>query len=484
MPTHSFVSISLSALLIICASCFLNAQDKYTFQKNFSKEEFENRRVKVYDAIGNNGIAIIQGAADARGFNSFRQSNTFYYLSGFEAPHAYLALDGRNRRATLYIQHRNSGRERSEGKTLSAEDKDLIKNLTGVQEVKPIEDMARNWVYGGLVRSPHPVIYTPFSPAETGKDSRDENLRYQSSLSNDPWDGRISKEGNFINLLRQRYPQFEINDLSPFLDKMRNIKSKEEIDMIRQASYIAGHGLLEAMRCTKPGTFEYQVEACARYVHQINDARRDGYCAITGGGTNAWMGHYFRNNDPLHSGDLVLMDFAPDYHYYTSDITRMWPVNGKFTSEQLELYNFVVAYRSALIKQIKPGVTVTNVLENAAKEMRKYIDNHTFSKSHYLKAVEKALTFRGHMQHPVGMAVHDVGNYKATPLTEGEVFAVDPMIWIPEEKLYVRVEDVVVVTKEGVENFTDWLPVNAEEIEATMQETSILMTRPAIQSRN
>ena len=175
---------------------------------------------------------------------------------------------------------------------------------------------------------------------------------------------------------------------------------------------------------------------------------------------------------------MVLMDFAPEYHYYTSDITRMWPVNGKFTSDQLELYNFVVAYRSALMKQIKPGISVNKVLELAAIEMKEYIDTHTFSKPHYLKAVTNALSFRGHMQHPVGMAVHDVGNYKATPLTPGEVFAVDPMIWVPEEKLYIRVEDVVVVTQTGMENFTDFVPADPESIEQLMQETGILQWRP------
>ena len=109
----------------------------------------------------------------------------------------------------MYVQHRNPSRERNEGKTLSFEDAELIKQLTGIEEVKALEDMPRDWVYGGLVRPPHPIIYTPFSPAETGTDSRDELLRYQSSVTNDPWDGRPSREGQFVNLIKERYPQFE-----------------------------------------------------------------------------------------------------------------------------------------------------------------------------------------------------------------------------------------------------------------------------------
>ena len=478
-PRASVGMIVVLSCVILTTPLLLQAQDAYSFQSDFTKEEFSNRRDKIYEAIGENAMAILQGAADVKGFNVFRQSNSFYYLSGFEAPHAYLVLNGRNRQATLYLQHRNAGRERGEGKTLSAEDAELIKELTGVEAVKAIEEMPRNWVYGGLVRPPHPVIYTPFSPAETGTDSRDELLRYQSSLANDPWDGRISREGHFIGLLKARYPQFEIRDLSPILDQLRNIKSEAEIALIRRASQLSGLGLMEAMRVTKPTVYEYQLEASARYVHQINDARRDGYSAITGGGKNAWMGHYFRNNDALKSGDMVLMDFAPEYHYYTSDVTRMWPVNGTFSDHQLELYNFIVAYRSAMMKQIKPGVTSDEVLERAAVEMQKYIDSHTFSKPHYQKAVEAALTFRGHMQHPVGMAVHDVGQYKKTPLAPGEVFAVDPMIWVPEEKLYVRIEDVVLVTETGMENFTDFVPVDPKAIEAVMKESGVLDLRPA-----
>lgn len=469
---------TLCSLLVLFVPLILTAQDQYYFQTDFSKEEFAARRDRVYDAMGDNAMALIQGAADVPGFSLFRQSNCFYYLSGFEAPHAYLLLNGRSRTATLYLAHRDPGRERNEGKTLSAEDADLIQSLTGIEAVKPIEQLGRDWIWGALFRPPQPSLYTPFSPAETGTDSRDELLRYQASLINDPWDGRPSREGRFVQLLRERYPQMEIKDLSPILDKLRNIKSPAEIALIRRASQLSGLGLMEAIRCTEPGVVEFQLETCARYIHQINGAERDGYTAITGGGTNAWMGHYFRNRDTLQSGDMVLMDFAPEYHYYTSDVTRMWPVNGKFTPEQLELYNFVVAYRSALMEQIKPGATVNEVLDRAAAEMRSYIDEHSFSKPHYQKAVEAALIFRGHMQHPVGMAVHDVGNYKATPLQVGEVFAVDPMIWVPEEKLYVRVEDVVVVTETGMENFTDFVPVEPAAIEALMKEKSVLSFRP------
>ncbi len=286
-----------------------------------------------------------------------------------------------------------------------------------------------------------------------------------------PTDATVRKAYDFLDFQRA---------VDVFLDEMRAVKSPAEIDLIRRASQLAGLGLLEAMRCSEPGRFEYQLEACARFVYQTNDARRDAYTAIVGSGPNAFMGHYFTNDSELKDGDLILMDFSPEYHYYTSDVTRMWPVSGTFSSEQLELYNFIVTYRSTLLKQCRPGVTVRQVLDRAAEEMRLYVDSQTFSKPEYKAAVERALTSSAHMQHPVGLAVHDVGDYKSTPLRVGEVFSVDAMLRVPAESLYVRIEDVVVITETGVENFTDFIPVLPEEIEAVMREPSILDRRPPV----
>ena len=195
---------------------------------------------------------------------------------------------------------------------------------------------------------------------------------------------------------------------------------------------------------------EYQLEAVAHFIFRMNGARGPGYSAIVGGGTNAWMGHYSANADPVVDGDLVLMDVAPDYHYYTSDVARMWPVNGKYSPDQRDLYGFIVEYQKALLQHIRPGVTPEQVMAEAASDMRPVFEAVKFSKDIYRVAAEGAFEFKGHLSHPVGMAVHDVGNYRNRLLEPGMVFSIDPMIWVPEEKLYVRMEDVVVVTTDGV----------------------------------
>jgi Xaa-Pro aminopeptidase len=219
------------------------------------------------------------------------------------------------------------------------------------------------------------------------------------------------------------------------------------------------------------------LDAAARYVFLLNDAKFEGYPSITATGTNAWHGHYFRNSSQLKEGELVLMDYAPDYHYYTSDVTRMWPVSGKYSADQRTLCGFILAYRNALIKRIRPGVTADQVLDGAAGEMESVWKATHFSKEIYRKAAGEALTFRGHLSHPVGMTVHDVGNYRSAKLVAGLVFSIDPMIWIPEEKLYVRMEDVIAVTENGVENFTDFLPDRPDDIEKLMREEGILKLR-------
>ena len=465
-------------ILFLMTSVIVFGQEKHYFQTDFSKEDFAERRAKVFEKIGKNAIAIIQGASGVADFNVFRQSNEFYYLSGLETPHAYLLLDGRNQRTTLYLPHKDAERERNEGKILSAEDADLIKELTGIDQVRGVEFLSIDLVGKGLIRPPAHLLYTPLSPAETGTDSRDELLNGQARVSSDPWDGRPSREARFQQLLNSRTPQFEIHDLSPILDSLRLIKSKKEIEIIRKATQIAGLAIIEAMQSTEPGVYEYQLDAAAKYIFYLNGSRGDGYASIIGGGTNAYMGHYFRKTDKLKDGDLVLMDYAPDYHYYTSDVTRMWAVNGKYNKEQRELCNFILAYRDALFKYIRPGVTSDFVLDSAAKDMEKYLVGKTFTKPAHLNAVKAGLKFRGHFQHPVGMAVHDVGNVRGVPLQPGMVFTIDPMIWIPEEKLYVRIEDVALVTSDGVENLSAFVPSKLDDIERTIAEKGLIQFRP------
>ena len=470
--THLSRAAGLVALALASA-VLLHGQGVAPFQNDFPVDEFVARRQKVFDAIGPQAVALIQGAPGVDGFKVFRQANEFYYLSGLESPHAYLVLDGRTRRTTLYLSHRNEALERSTGTQWSAEDRVEVLRLTGVDEVAPVELLSRQ-TFGAMLREPRPALYVPFSPAEGEAQSRDELLSHQAGVAADPWDGRLSREAHFLRMLDERFPALERRNLTPVLDTLRMIKSPREISLIRQASVLAGLGLLEAMKSTRPGVFEYQVAAAARFTFLANGARFEGYNPIAGGGTNAWMGHYSRNLDRLKDGDLVLMDYAPDLRYYTSDVTRMWPVNGTYTDAQRTLATFILEYRAAFLRHIGPGVTPDDVLVKARRDMEAVLARTRFAKEGHRRAAEEMLTFRGHLQHPVGMTVHDPGAIWGQPFREGMVFTVDPMMWIPDEKLYVRMEDTIVISKDGMENFTASLASTPQEIETAMKLDGLL----------
>ena len=349
---------SLLTCFLVFATFTALAQEGFSlFTTNFPPEEFSKRRASVYDAIGSSSLALIQGAAVPAGYTRFRQSNEFYYLCGVETPHSYLLLDGAQRRATLYLPHRNEGRERAEGKVLSAEDEPLIIQLAGVDAVYGIdilpEHLARS-ARGNTLRT----LFTPFNPAEGAAMSRDLAVRSLGDAAADPFDGRASREGSLIQLVRSRFPQFDMRDLSPLLDNLRLIKSPREIAVIQKATQLAGLALMECMRSTKPGIMEYELDAVAKYVYYRNGAQGEAYYSLVQSGPNAMLGHYNAGKRQMRDGDFLLMDFAPDYGYYMSDLTRMWPVNGKFSSSQRELTSRHHIKKSLKSERIQRGCTI------------------------------------------------------------------------------------------------------------------------------
>ncbi len=448
------------------------------YQTDFPPEEFRSRWSSVFERIGNEAVAVAQGAPLTDGFKVPRQSNTFYYLSGIETPGAYLLLDGRTRRATLYLPSRDERLERSEGKVLSADDAELVRGLTGVDDVRPVADMAPGWPAGDA----RVAIYAEHAPAEGHAQSRYEVQAAETAIAADPWDGGLPREARFVELLRLRNPRARVLDLTPVLDELRSVKSPREVALLRRASQLAGLGVLEAMRSTKPGAWEYQLDAAARYVFLVNGARLDGYRSITAAGTqNIWNPHYYRDASPLREGDLVLMDYAPDYHYYVSDIGRMWPVNGRYAPWQRELLQVVLEWRNAVLSRIRPGATTDAILAEARTAMEPVLARTRFSKPEYERAARKMLeTSGGVFSHPVGMSVHDVGGYQQAPLRPGQVFAVDPQLWVPEETLYIRWEDTVAVRDGGVENFSAFVPADLDAIEAVVRQKGILQAAPAL----
>lgn len=453
-------------LLLLIPSITLSQE----YQSFFPPEEFQARWERVFGKIGDNSIAIIQGAPDPGGYVYPRQTNSFFYLSGVETPYSYLVLDGKERKSTLYLP---PGIRAHNNRVLTLEDVERLKQLTGVHELLSTDD---------LEKLNSRVIYTPFSPAEGQGQSRGELERRDATIASDYWDGRLSRENHFIALLKSRYPRAEIKNLTPILDEMRNIKSSREIEMIRRSSKLAALAIVEAMRTTKAGMYEYQLDAAARFMYLVNGSKLEGYRSITASGIhNIRDGHYYFNSSPLKDADLILMDFAPDYGYYTSDIGRMWPVNGKFSKWQRELYQLILTYHKEILKRIRPGVTVNQIMDEVKVVMEIVFEKTTFSKPYYETALRKMVdTGGGVFSHTVGMAVHDVGRYHSKPLEPGLVFAVDPQLRVPEENLYMRIEDTIVVTEDGIENLTRFAPSELDDIEKMIKGNGIVQKYPAV----
>ena len=470
-------------LLLLLTSICVNAQVGFSpFTTDFPPEEFAARRAKLIESIGPSAIAIIQGAPSPPGYTRFRQSNEFYYLSGIEIPHAYLLLDGGSKRTILYLPHRNEGRERGEGKLLSAEDSDEIKKLSGIDDVFGTDLLVE---YLARFARGRKTIFTPLSPAEGTAMSRDLAIRVIGDYAADPFDGRGSREGQFIQSLQSRFPQYTINDLTPALDQLRLIKSPREISLIEKATRLSGLGLMEAMRSTVPNIYEYELDAVAKYVYYRNGAQGDAYYSLIASAQNAYWPHYNAGKRRMLDGDFLLMDYAPDYGYYMADVTRMWPVNGTFSPWQRELYGFYLSCYRSVLSHIRPGVTAQVIIQEAVRDMDGTLASTKFSKPEYQRAAQEFVNAykqsstnpRASLGHWVGMATHDVG-VDSGPLRPGMVFTIEPALRVPEEKIYVRLEDMIVITDTGARIISDFVPMDIDGIEKVMRDEGMLQRFP------
>ncbi len=427
------------------------------FQKDFSAEELRNRRMRLMRTLGT-GHTFLAGAGSVRGFDPFRQDNDFYYLTGVEVPHAYLLLDNAAGTGTLYLPDRDESREKADGPELSAQDADFARQVAGMEQVRPLAELRHD------LEKPK-IFFTPHAFPEGYRQCQDTLGAWRRATSQDPLACQTTPQTHLLSQLSQLNPQAEFRDLSPVLEQHRLIKSPAEIELLRRSSALTALACTHAMMCTRAGLFEYHLAATADYIFGINGAQGAGYRPIIATGANIWMMHYWRNNALLQNGELVIFDYAPDVNGYTSDIGRMWPVNGVYSPVQRELYGFVLQYHDILLSLIRAGQTASEILAEAAAKMRPLLESWHWSKPVYKLAAQKLLESRRPLSHGVGMAVHESGRYGDEPLKPGLVFAVDPELVVPEEQLYIRVEDTVVVTDKGHENLTAGCPRAIDEVE-------------------
>lgn len=442
------------------------------FQTDFSAEELRARRDAVCQAIGD-ATALVVGAPATSGSLPFRQYNDFYYLCGVEVPHAYLTINGATGETSLFLPEAKDLIVDSDDPLVCADQPDYILGASGVQAVHPREKLGPH--LEGVT-----TLYTYLREGEGLRACVRSLADARRQIEGDLWDGQPDRGAWFCEKLKARYPGLEIRDLHPIVYEMRMHKSPREIELLRRAGELSALGLMEAMRATRPGVMEYELEAILHYHYLGGGAQDKSYPAIVGGGKNAYHGHYHANTSPLLDGDMVLVDCAPDFRHYTSDITRMWPVNGTYTPAQRALYGFVTEYHKTLLAGIRPGRTCTEIDNEAAEIMESRLGEFDFATESHASGPQWMFNFREHLAHSVGLSVHDGLSHKDKPLVPGIVFSCDPQMKIDADRLYLRVEDTGVVTEDGFDVLTKDVPLELDDIEAVMRGESILEKFPPL----
>jgi Xaa-Pro aminopeptidase len=454
-------------LVLVALTCALLAQPVFTGGDIFPPEEFAARRARVMEKIGD-AVAMIQGTTERPGEQPLRQANQFFYISGVVEPRAILLIDGKTKRSTLFLNPRNERREKMMFGPGLFPGEEAVK-ATGIESV-----LARDEFKTALeaLAKDGRTIYTPFRPEVLGCASSSDPAALARANKNDPWDGRESREEAFRAHLKSAAPQSEIKDLDPILDELRGTKSPREIAILREATRITGLGIIEAMRDARPGMKEYELQADAEYVFKKNGAYGAAYFALIATGENTWYSHYHRDTRALDAGDLVQFDYAPDYKYYASDVTRVFPANGKFTPRQREFYTIYLKLYQALMTSIEVHKQPSDIIKTAVTKMDSVMAGFPFTDEKIKKAatdfVERYRNSRANsLGHTVGMEVHDVRNPSRT-LEPGQVFTIEPAMQIADEHVGIRLEDMILITERGYENLSAFVPIEIADVEKMM----------------
>ena len=463
----AFAVTALLAAATIVAG--VSAQPVFRGTEIFPAEEFAARRDKVMVQIGD-AAAIVLGATEPPGELPFRQNSQAFYLSGVVEPRAIVLIDGRSKQTSIFLQPADARRDTSMFGPALAPGTEAAATL-GVDAVLPRTEFAA--AVAALARDRR-TIYTPFAAEVLGSQSQGDPTRMWAANKADPWDGRDSREAVFLDKLKLAAASSDIRNLDPIINALRAVKSPREIAILKEATRIAGEGIIAAMRRARPGLREYEVQAEAEYVFKKAGALGASYFALVATGGNTYYTHYHRGTATLAAGDLVQFDYAPDYKYYQSDVTRVFPATGKFTARQREYYEIYLRLYQALMTSIAVHRTPADVVATAVTKMDAIMATYRFTDERIRTAAAKMVEgFRARkdprgLGHNVGLEVHDVGGLQAPTLEPGRVFTIEPQMRLEDELLGVRLEDMILITETGYENLSKFVPIEVSDIEKQM----------------
>jgi Xaa-Pro aminopeptidase len=413
-----------------------------------------------------NSVAIIPSAREATRSNDthyrFRQDSDFFYLTGFEEPDAIAVINpSRSPKYTLFVRSRDPEREIWDGRRAGVEG---AREQFGADESFPIAefDEKLNDILDGA-----------------------ERLYYRLGVNSD-LDNTIIRQIARMRAINRKpiHPPQTIIDPATIVHELRVLKSPEEIEIMQRAADIAAEAHVEAMKAVRPGMNEYEVEALIERVFREKGAAAPAYTSIVGAGPNATVLHYINNDGQLRDGDLLLVDAGAEYKGYASDITRTYPINGRFTKPQREIYELVLKAQKACVEMVRPGVTHDQLKQHSIEVLTEGMVQLGLLKGdpeELIKEKKHEQFYMHGLGHMLGIDVHDVGLYyygkESRALEPGVVMTVEPGIYIsvdtkniPEQYLGigVRIEDDVLCTQNGPRVLTTKVPKEISEIESLM----------------
>jgi len=385
----------------------------------------------------------------------FAEEENFYYLTGHNEEDAALILlpptgsnakkdDGQGAREIFFLPPKDPRKEKWNGVRMAPGDPG-IESRTGFALIKPTPELRAT--VEKLARI-YPNFYTI--------------LPYQKEL------GGYPHERESADWLKQAAPEATVKDIRNNIADLRMVKSPTEISLLRQAIDLSDDAQIEAMKMMRPGVWEYQIAAKMVETHAMGGSEAEAYAPIVGAGPNSTALHYDKLSRKIEDGDIVVLDVGAQFSGYAGDITRTLPANGKYTARQREIYEIVLGAQEAALKALKPGMDMCRKGNKSVYKIAyDYIESH--GKDQRGKSLGQY--FIHGLGHHIGLNVHDPGE-TCKPLVPGMVVTVEPGIYIPDEKLGVRIEDDVLITEGGYELLSRKLPRDPDEIERIMAQSA------------
>ena len=407
---------------------------------------YQENRKKVLSRIKDNSLLILfAGKAPKKTGDEnyqFTPNRNFYYLTGIDEEEHILVLSKVNgeTKESLFIKEVDPIREKWEGKTIRKEE---VYNICGIEDVIYLNDF-NSFIERIILNKEEINIYL---------DLEKKNTSY-----------------NYLKEIKDKYYNINIINAYRLISELRLIKTEEEINRIRKAISITVDGVNNLMKNSKAGIKEYELEAYFDFTCKSNGVKDLAFKTIAASGKNATVLHYVTNDSELKDGDLILFDLGAQYKYYNGDISRTFPINGKFTKRQKDVYNSVLKVNEKVIKEMKPGVSFIEL----NKKAREWIAEECISLGLITNKEDVSKYYYHSIGHSLGMDTHDIELENRNVIFEpGMVYTVEPGIYIEDEGIGVRIEDDVLITTEGNEVLTKEMIKTVEEIEKFMFKNNI-----------